>query len=92
MKKNENDKLNQGCCNISATRGYIFLNWYSQNVEQCLAHSSQAIDVFVCKNYKFRHLVLFHIGSEISGEKITLISQTKITPIAVECSQHKHPI
>ena len=56
------------------------------------AFSSNAIAIFVCKNCKIRHLTLFQIRSEICGENTTLISKIKINPIAVDWSQHKHPV
>lgn len=40
MKKKEHDKLEQECYNINSTTGYIFLNLDSQNIENCLAHST----------------------------------------------------
>ena len=59
MGEMEHDELDQECWNVNSTRGYIFLNLYSQNIENYLTYISHAIAVFAYKNYKFRHLAIF---------------------------------
>ena len=55
-EKREHDELDQECCNIHSTRGYIFVDLDSQNIENCLARSSHAIAILECINFKYMHL------------------------------------